>query len=108
MSTAGSIALILLIIEALVLLIIPLAIAAGLVYAMHRLRGFLARAMPKAQAFATLVNTRTRQIADAVVDPVMRAQTAPDHLRASARAARRRGSQRWNRWLGRASAPPPA
>ncbi len=108
MSTAGSIALILLIIEAVVLLIVPLAILAGLVYGMHRLRGFLVRVMPTVHAYATLANVKTRQFADAAVAAVIQAQTAPDNLRAAARAARRRGTERWNHWLGRANGSPPA
>ncbi len=90
MSTPGSIALILLIVQALICALVPLAIAGGLVYAMHKLRQGTERAMPKAQAFTAQVAAGTRTICDKIADPLIRAHAAAGNAQTVAASTRSR------------------
>lgn len=90
MSTPASIALILLIVQALICALVPLAIAAGLVYAMHKLRQGAERALPKAQAFTAQVAAGTRTICDKIADPLIRAHATAGNAQTVAESARAR------------------
>ena len=90
MSTAASIALILLIFESLILSIVPVAILAGSIYGMRRLRQFIVMYLPQAHLVSNLVNRRTREYTDLVKEPVIRAYTTTDNARATAMAAETR------------------
>ncbi len=90
MSTPGSIALILLIVQALICALVPLAIAGGLVYAMHKLRKGAERAMPKAQAFTAQVAAGTRTVCDKIAEPLIRAHAAAGNAQTVAASTRSR------------------
>ncbi len=90
MSTPGSIALILLIVQALICALVPLAIAGGLVFAMHKLRKGAERLMPKAQAFTAHIAAGTRTVCDKIADPLMRAHAAASKAQTVAASAQAR------------------
>lgn len=90
MSTPGSIALILLIVQALICAIVLLAIAGGLVYAMRKLRMSAERAMPEAQAFTARVAAGTQTVCDKIADPLIRAHAATGKAQTVAASARSR------------------
>ena len=101
MSTAGSIALIFLIVEALICALVPLAIVGASVFGMYKLRKGTERAMPKAQAFTAQVAATTRTVCDKIADPLIQAHTVPDNVRAASASAQARLKARLERWRSR-------
>ena len=96
MSTAASIALIFLIIEAMVGVLIVLAISAGLVYMMLKLRGAVKRFMPKAQAFTLQVADGAHRVSDQVAEPFIKANAAAAQARATFDSAARHAKRRFS------------
>jgi hypothetical protein len=90
MSTAASIALILLIVEALIASVFIFAIFAGMIFLMIRLRMWLKIALPKAQGYTSQINSTTHGVSDKVVSPFMAIHATSAHVRTSARSVRRR------------------
>lgn len=97
MSTPASIALILLIVQALICALVPLAIAAGLVYAMRKLRQGAERALPKAQALTAQAAAGARKVCDRLAEPLIRAHATAGHVQTVAGAARARVQARFRR-----------
>jgi hypothetical protein len=93
MSTAASIALILLIIESMLGVLIVLAICAGMVYLMHKLRGVVKRVMPKAQHFTSQVAGTVHDVSNEVAEPFIKANAAVVQVRATVESAKRRLSR---------------
>jgi gamma-glutamyl-gamma-aminobutyrate hydrolase PuuD len=93
MSTAASIALILLIIEMTLGVFIVLAICAGMVFLMHKLRGVLKRALPQAQDFTLKVANVAHDVSNKVAEPFIRVNAATAQARATVDGARRRFSR---------------
>jgi hypothetical protein len=89
-SNAASIALILMIFEALILSIVPLAILGGSIYGMRRLRQFIVRVLPQVHAVSDLVKAKTREYSDLAKEPMIRANMATHNARATAIAAQAR------------------
>jgi hypothetical protein len=90
MSTAASIALVFLIIEMMVGAVIFLAISAGMVYLMHKLRGVVKRVMPRAQNITLLVANKTHDFSDIVAEPFIKAHSATAQARATLDGVKRR------------------
>jgi hypothetical protein len=93
MSTAASIALILLIIESMLGVLIVLAICAGMVYLMHKLRGVVKCVMPKAQHFTSQVASTVHDVSNKVAEPFIKANAAVVQVRATVESAKRRLSR---------------
>jgi hypothetical protein len=90
MSTAGSIAVIFLTIEALIVCLVPLALLAGLVYGMFKLRRALVlQVLPKGQELTARLYRETRAASDKVAAPFMAAHTVGVRAHTSTRAAGR-------------------
>lgn len=90
MSTAGSIALIFLIIEASIVSLVFLALFAGMVYGMYKLRGVVKRVMPRLQGLTYQVYTIARTISDKIAAPFLWAHATNANVRAVAGNAKRR------------------
>lgn len=93
MSTAASIALILLIIESTLGVLIVLALCAGMVYLMHKLRGWLKRVLPQVQSFTSRVANTVHTVSDKVAEPFIKANAAVVQVRATVDSAKRRFSR---------------
>ncbi len=93
MSTAASIALIFLIIQALIVALIPLAINAGMVFAMIKLRGLLKRVLPKAQGITARVAETAHDLSDKVAAPFITANAVAVEVRTVVKGARNRLSK---------------
>ena len=93
MSTAASIALILLIIESMLGVLIVLAICAGMVFLMYKLRGWVKRVMPQAQHFTSQVASTVHEVSDKVAEPFIKANAAVVQVRATVDSAKRRFSR---------------
>ncbi len=93
MSTAASIALIFLILQVLTVGLFILAICAGLVFAMVKLRGLIKRGLLKAQGFTDQVAYTTHQVSDKVAAPFITANAAAAQVRTIADSARHRLSR---------------
>jgi hypothetical protein len=91
-STAASIALIFLIIEALIACLVPLALLSGMVfYVMPRLRRVLTQqVLPQGQAITARVYVTTRDVSDKIAKPFVAVHKISDQVRVSAQAAGRR------------------
>ena len=71
MLTAASIALIFLIIEALIVSLVVLAIFAGLVYGMYKLRGVLKRIFPQLQGYTYQIYGIVHGVSDKIAAPFL-------------------------------------
>ena len=90
MLTAAAIALIFLAIEGLLVSLIPLAIFAGLVYGMRKLRGLLKRILPQVQAITYMIYSTVHDISDKIAAPFLWINATDAYVRTSVRAAKRR------------------
>ncbi|MCS7059843.1 MAG: hypothetical protein RMN25_01645 [Anaerolineae bacterium] len=95
MSTAASIALILLMIEALICTLAPLGILIGLVYGLRKARQGLAQALPKAQGFTAQAARTTHTVSNRIVEPLIRAHMTADQLWAVIASIRARAGARF-------------
>ena len=95
MSTAASIALILLIIEALIFAIVFLMLVGSMVYGMSRLLGAMKRVLPRGQEVTTRIQVTTRQISDRVAAPFIWAHAMNAKTRAVGKSAKQRVASRF-------------
>jgi hypothetical protein len=81
-----------LIIEMMFAAIMILAVAAAMVYGLHKLRQLIVRFMPKAQAFTQRVADITHMVSDKIAQPFMAANGGVAHAYGTVKAAKRRMS----------------
>lgn len=95
----------LLIVEALVLLIVPVAILAGMVYGMYRLRRWLVPRLPYVHTFFGLVAVKTQDYADLAAMPVKEAHAYTAGVKAASLSVQARILAVVSRWLDRLARP---
>ena len=93
MSTAASIALILLIIESMLGMLVILAISGGMVFLMIKLRKGLKRVLPQVQGFTFQVANTAHDISNKVAEPFIKVNSTAVQVRATVQGAKQRFSR---------------
>jgi hypothetical protein len=95
MSTAASIALILMLVPTILCTLPILAITFAMVFGMHKLRGGVKQVMPRAQHATERMVQITRQVCDKAAEPFIAAQARSASMRTNISSARRYAREKY-------------